>query len=102
VATEQFGYGFGFTAYMVYMLMIAGGPDGQNPHKTAHYALCTGFMALGMMLPGMWSGWLQDQLGYVNFFIWACIATLPSFAAAALVRIDPGFGQKTDTDGSRS
>jgi MFS transporter, PAT family, beta-lactamase induction signal transducer AmpG len=96
VATEQFGYGFGFTAYMVYMLMIAGGADGQNPHKTAHYALCTGFMALGMMLPGMWSGWLQDQIGYVNFFVWACIATVPSFVAAALVRIDPGFGQKAD------
>lgn len=94
VAVEQFGYGFGFTAYMVYMLMIAGGPDGTNPHKTAHYALCTGFMALGMMLPGMWAGWLQQQLGYVSFFVWACIATLPSFVAAALVRIDPAFGRK--------
>jgi MFS transporter, PAT family, beta-lactamase induction signal transducer AmpG len=94
VAVEQFGYGFGFTAYMVYMLMIAGGPDGQSPHKTAHYALCTGFMALGMMIPGMWAGWLQQQLGYVDFFIWACIATVPSFIAAALIRIDPGFGRK--------
>jgi MFS transporter, PAT family, beta-lactamase induction signal transducer AmpG len=94
VAVEQFGYGFGFTAYMVYMLMVAAGPDGNNEHKTAHYALCTGFMALGMMLPGMWSGWLQAQLGYVNFFIWACVATLPSFAAAGLVRIDPAFGRK--------
>jgi PAT family beta-lactamase induction signal transducer AmpG len=105
VAVEQFGYGFGFTAYMVYMLMVAGGHDGApgthgaggaNPHKTAHYALCTGFMALGMMLPGMWAGWLQTQLGYVNFFIWACVATLPSFAAAALLRIDPAFGKKID------
>jgi len=95
IALEQFGYGFGFTAYLVYMLMVAGGPDGSSAHKTAHYALCTGFMALGMMLPGMWAGWLQARLGYVNFFIWACIATLPSFAAAALIRIDPGFGRKT-------
>ena len=94
IALEQFGYGFGFTAYMVYLLMVAGGVDGQNPHKTAHYALCTGFMALGMMLPGMWAGWLQSQLGYLNFFIWACVATLPSFAAAALVQIAPGFGRK--------
>ena len=103
VALEQFGYGFGFTAYMVYMLMVAGGrpglngphdPGGNNPHKTAHYALCTGFMALGMMLPGMWAGWLQQQLGYVDFFIWACIATVPSFIAAAFIRIDPGFGQR--------
>ncbi len=95
VALEQFGYGFGFTAYMVYMLMVAGGAGGHNPHKTAHYALCTGFMALGMMLPGMWAGWLQQQLGYVQFFIWACVATLPSFLAAAFIRIDPGFGQRT-------
>lgn len=96
VALEQFGYGFGFTAYMVFMLMVAGGVDGSAVHKTAHYALCTGFMALGMMLPGMWAGWLQSQLGYLNFFIWACVATLPSFAAAALLRIDPEYGKKTD------
>ena len=96
IAIEQFGYGFGFTAYMVYLLMVAGGPDGSNEHKTAHYALCTGFMALGMMIPGMWAGWLQDQLGYTNFFIWACVATVPSFLAAAFVRIPEGFGRKTD------
>ncbi|MDP1912217.1 MFS transporter [Brevundimonas sp.] len=94
IAVEQFGYGFGFTAYMVFMLMVAGGAQGTRIHKTAHYALCTGFMALGMMLPGMWAGWLQTQLGYLNFFIWACVATLPSFVAAALVRIDPEFGRK--------
>ena len=95
IALEQFGYGFGFTAYLVYMLMVAGGPDGASVHKTAHYALCTGFMALGMMLPGMWAGWLQDRLGYFNFFIWACVATLPSFVAAAMIRIDPAFGRRT-------
>ena len=94
IALEQFGYGFGFTAYMVFMLMVAGGGDGQAPHKTAHYALCTGFMALGMMLPGMWAGWLQDRIGYLNFFIWACVATLPSFWAAWLLRIDPEFGKR--------
>ncbi len=96
VALEQFGYGFGFTAYLVYMMMVAGGADGSAVHKTAHYALCTGFMALGMMLPGMWAGWLQTQLGYLNFFVWACVATLPSFAAAALLRIDPAFGRKAE------
>ena len=94
VGFEQFGYGLGFTVFMVFMLMVAGGPGGRNPHKTAHYALCTGFMALGMMLPGMVSGWLQAQLGYVNFFIWACVATVPSFLAAATIRIDPGFGKE--------
>ena len=104
LAVEQFGYGFGFTAYMVFMLMVAGSSDGvaggvadgSALHKTAHYALCTGFMALGMMLPGMWAGWLQSQLGYTQFFIWGCVATLPSFVAAALVRIDPEFGRRPD------
>lgn len=90
VAAEQFGYGFGFTAYMLYMMLVA---EGEN--KTAHYALCTGFMALGMMLPGMPAGWLQDHLGYVNFFVWVCVATIPSFVATALVHVDGKFGRKT-------
>ncbi len=94
IAIEQFGYGLGFTAYMVFMLMVAG----EGEHKTAHYALCTGFMALGMMLPGMAAGWLQTQLGYVDFFVWVCVATIPSFAAAALIRsrIDPAFGRRAE------
>ena len=96
IAVEQFGYGFGFTAYMVAMLMIAS----QDPeHRSAHYAICTGFMALGMMLPGMASGWLQAQLGYTNFFVWVCIATLPSFAAAAWLKIDPAFGLRVRDPG---
>ncbi len=90
IAFEQFGYGLGFTAYMVYMLMVAG----VGEHKAAHYALCTGFMALGMMLPGMAAGWLQTQMGYVDFFVWVCVATIPSFAAASLIRIDPAFGRR--------
>jgi PAT family beta-lactamase induction signal transducer AmpG len=105
IAIEQFGYGFGFTAYMVFMLQVAAGEGGHhpqgNPHKTAHFALCTGFMALGMMLPGMWSGWLQQQLGYTAFFVWCCVATIPSFAAAALIRPrgledDAGPGEATE------
>lgn len=89
MAAEQFGYGYGFAAYLLYMIMVA---DGE--HKTAHYAICTGFMALGMMLPGMASGWIEQQLGYQHFFIWVCVATVPAFAMAALVRIDPAFGRK--------
>jgi PAT family beta-lactamase induction signal transducer AmpG len=85
IAVEQFGYGLGFTAYMVFMLQVASGPDDANPHKTAHYAVCTGFMALGMMLPGMAAGWLQQQLGYAAFFSWCCVATLPSIAATAWI-----------------
>ena len=90
VAVEQFGYGFGFTAYMLYMIMVA-----EGEHKTAHYAICTGFMALGMMLPGMFSGWLQDHVGYRHFFLWVLISTIPGFIVAALVKIDPEFGRKT-------
>jgi len=90
LAVEQFGYGLGFTAYLMYMILVSDGP-----HKTAHYAICTGFMALGMMLPGMWSGWLQQQLGYLPFFVWVLVATIPSFAMAALIKIPDGFGKKS-------
>ncbi len=89
VAFEQFGYGFGFTAYMLYMIMIS---EGEN--KTAHYAICTGIMALGMMLPGLFSGALQEYLGYKNFFVWVMLSTIPGFVVAAFVKIDPEFGKK--------
>lgn len=89
VMIEQFGYGFGFTAYMLYMIMVA-----EGAHKTAHYAICTGIMALGMMVPGMFSGWLQEHIGYKHFFVWVLISTIPGFLVAALVRIDPQFGRK--------
>ena len=91
IAVEQFGYGFGFAAYLLFMIMVADGA-----HKTAHYAICTGFMALGMMLPGMASGWIQEQLGYQHFFIWVCIATIPSLLVTAFVKIDPAFGRKVE------
>ncbi len=64
VAVEQLGYGFGFTAYMLYLIYFS-----QGEHKTAHYSICTGIMALGMMLPGMAAGWIQEQLGYQHFFL---------------------------------
>lgn len=94
IAIEQFGYGFGFTAYMVFMLMVAGGADGTAAHKTAHYAICTGFMALGMMLPGLGAGWLQERLGYTAFFAWCCVATIPGFVAAAFIRVPDTFGRE--------
>jgi len=90
VAVEQFGYGFGFTAYMLYMLYIARGE-----HRTAHYAICTGFMALGMMLPGMWSGWLQEIIGYKHFFTWVILATIPSFLVVLMIPLEAGFGKKS-------
>jgi PAT family beta-lactamase induction signal transducer AmpG len=89
VAVEQFGYGFGFTAYVMYMIYIARGE-----HRTAHYAICTGFMALGMMLPGMWSGWLQEWIGYRHFFVWVILATAPSFLVALWIPLEAGFGKK--------
>jgi PAT family beta-lactamase induction signal transducer AmpG len=90
VAVEQLGYGFGFTAFMLYMLYFADGP-----HKTAHYAMCTGFMALGMMIPGMWSGWVEDRVGYQHFFTWVICSALPGFTLGMLLKVDPHFGKKT-------
>jgi PAT family beta-lactamase induction signal transducer AmpG len=92
VMVEQFGYGFGFTAFMMYMIYIARGP-----HPTAHYALCTDFMALGMMVPGQWSGWLAQSLGYPHFFVWVILATLPSFLVAARLPLEPEFGRRRQT-----
>jgi PAT family beta-lactamase induction signal transducer AmpG len=89
VALEQFGYGFGFTAYAMYMIYIS-----QGEYKTAHFAICTGIMALGMMLPGMISGKIQELIGYQHFFLWVMVSTIPGFIVAALVKIDPEFGKK--------
>lgn len=89
IAIEQFGYGFGFAAFLMVMIMVADGP-----HKTAHYAICTGFMAMGMMLPGMVSGKIQELLGYQHFFIWVLICCLPSVVATWFLKIDPAFGKK--------
>jgi len=89
VGLEQFGYGFGFTAYMLYMISVA-----EGKYKTAHYAICTGFMALGMMIPGMISGWIQEIVGYQNFFIWVVIATIPGFILIRYLPISADFGKK--------
>lgn len=89
VGVEQFGYGFGFTAYMLYMIYVS-----QGRHSTAHFAICTGFMALGMMIPGMFSGWLQEAIGYRYFFVWVLVATIPSFLCAFLIPLDADFGKK--------
>jgi MFS transporter, PAT family, beta-lactamase induction signal transducer AmpG len=90
VALEQFGYGFGFTAYMMYLIYYVMGE-----FKTSHYAICTAFMALGMMIPGMFAGWLQEQLGYRHFFLWVMICSAIPILATSLLRIDPAFGKKS-------
>jgi len=89
VAAEQFGYGFGFTAYTMFMIMVS-----EGEYKTVHYAISTGMMALGMMVPAMASGWLQELMGYRNFFLWVMAATIPGFVVAGLVKIAPEFGKK--------
>ncbi len=89
IALEQLGYGFGFTAFMLYLLYFSKGP-----HPTAHYAMCTGFMALGMMIPGLWSGWLAEHLGYRRFFIWVLCSAVPGFVLALRLKVDSEFGKK--------
>ena len=88
-AIEQFSYGFGFTAYMLYMIYIS---EGAN--KTAHFAIATGFMALGMMLPGMFSGWLQEIIGYRNFFVWVMLCMIPGMIPVLYLKVKPDFGKK--------
>ena len=89
VFIEQLGYGFGFTAYMLYLIYFA-----QGEYPTAHYAISTAFMALGMMLPGMVSGYIQESLGYFWFFVWVIICCAATFIVSALLKIDPAFGKK--------
>ena len=91
VSIEQFGYGFGFTAYMLYMMYFS-----EGEFKTSHYAICTAFMALSMMLPGFVAGYIQEALGYVNFFwmvMFCCIATV-GVTIAARKSIDAEYGRK--------
>ena len=88
-AIEQFSYGFGFTAYMLYMIYIS---EGEN--KTAHFAIATGFMALSMMIPGMFSGWLQEIIGYRNFFVWVMLCMIPGMIPVLFLKVKPEFGKK--------
>lgn len=91
IIAEQFGYGFGFAAFMMYLIYIAEGES-----KTSHYAIATGFMALGMMLPGMASGFIQEYLGYGNFFIWVFCATIPGLILSQYLNYPDEYGKKTE------
>ena len=93
VIAEQFGYGFGFAAFMMYLIYVA---DGES--KTSHYSIATGFMALGMMLPGMLSGYIQEYLGYGNFFIWVFLATIPGIILSRFLIFPPDFGKKLEQE----
>lgn len=81
VVLDQFGYGFGFTAYMLYMMKFA-----EGEFVTSHYAICTAFMALSMMIPGLFAGWMQEALGYVGFFIIVMICCLATVFVTLFVR----------------
>lgn len=91
VAFDQFGYGFGFTAYMLYMIYFS-----EGEFRTSHYAICTAFMALSMMIPGLFAGYMQESIGYTGFFIVVMVCCLATVAMTFVVRrgIDPGFGRK--------
>ena len=89
VALDQFGYGFGFTAYMLYLIYFS-----EGEFKTAHYSLCTAFMALSMMLPGMVAGYLQEVLGYVWFFGFVMVCCLVTVFVTFLLKVDPQYGKK--------
>ncbi|WP_194976695.1 MFS transporter [Aquiflexum lacus] len=89
VVIEQLGYGFGFAAFMMYLIYVSEGPS-----KTSHYAIATGFMALGMMLPGMASGFIQEALGYPGFFVWIVIAAFPGILMVRYVKFPYEYGKK--------
>ena len=88
---EQFGYGFGFSAYMLYLIYYS-----QGEHKTAHYALCTAFMALSMMIPGLFAGALQEAVGYRAFFVIVVVCCVMTYIVSSLLKIDPEFGKKKE------
>lgn len=89
IFVEQLGYGFGFTAFMLYLLSLAKGK-----HSTAHYAFATGIMALGMMVPGMISGAMQEYMGYCHFFIWVMVCTIPGLLLIPFLKFDKDFGKR--------
>jgi len=86
---EQLGYGFGFTGYTLFLISFARGAQ-----STSHYAIGTGIMALGMMLPGMVSGYLQELMGYRLFFIWIMACCCITFLVTAMLKYDKDFGKK--------
>lgn len=91
VICEQFGYGFGFAAFMMFLIYVAEGES-----KTSHYSIATGFMALGMMLPGMLSGYIQQYLGYGNFFIWVLFSTIPGLILSRFLIFPKDYGKKAE------
>lgn len=90
VFIEQFGYGFGYTAYMLFLIYYS-----EGKFKTSHYAICTGFMALSMMT-GMIAGWIQETVGYRHFFVWTIICCIATIGVSMIIKVDPNFGKKVE------
>ena len=90
VVLDQFGYGFGFTAYMLYLIYFS-----EGEFKTAHYSLCTAFMALSMMLPGLVAGYIQEALGYTRFFGFIMLCCLVTVLVTFMLKVDPEYGKKS-------
>jgi len=82
VALEQLGYGFGFTAYSLFLVYFAKGEK-----STSVFSICTAFQALGMMIPGMFAGYLADNWGFLMFFSFVCVCCLVTFIVSALVKV---------------
>lgn len=82
VVIEQFGYGFGFTGFTLYILNFSKGS-----HKTTHYAISTGIMAAGLLIPGMISGFIQESIGYTNFFIWVLLSSIPGLLLIPFLKV---------------
>lgn len=94
IVFEYFGYGFGFVGLTLFMMQqVAPGK-----HQMAHYAFASGIMNLGVMIPGMMSGYLSDWLGYRNFFIWVLVATIPAFLVTWFVPFTYNNDKKETTD----
>ncbi|MDT0607022.1 MFS transporter [Croceitalea rosinachiae] len=93
VVLEQFGYGFAIAGFMVFLIFVAEGMS-----KTSHYAIATGFMALGMMLPGLVSGYIQEWLGYDGFFVWVVLAAIPSLLLLKYIKYPADYGKKGTTN----
>ncbi len=89
VFIEQFGYGFGFTAYMLYLVYFS-----QGERSTSVFSICTAMQALGMMLPGMIAGWMADRLGYTGFFVWVVACCVVTFIVTAFIKVSPDYGKE--------
>ena len=80
---EQFSYGLGVSAYTVFLMRTV-----RPEFKASHYAITTAFMAAGILLPGVMSGYLQVRMGYEGYFLMSFLAAVPGLAAIYFLPLD--------------